>query len=270
MGHGHDRGCGGELNTARAERAHVRALVGDRAQPHAQRLGAPWANVSALRAAFGAHAGLEPGHATTGPRRRGGTLRIRESVPARRDQPAAFAMRTAFWDGASRRICPGCSPGECSRMARLAEPNSAATFGWRPTVCGKARPRNRAGFFHIWPIGWAFCQRRREPRSALPPGPRTVAAGLWPPRGEKRALRNRERQRRPVAGLAPPSMPIAVPTPLTAADKALRRPQRGRRDRTAPDSPRATSARGGSARQRLRRARTQARWEVNIEARSWP
>ena len=56
------------------------------------------------------------------PRRRGGTLRIRESVPARRDQPAAFAMRTVFWDGASRRICPGCSLGERSRRARHAEP----------------------------------------------------------------------------------------------------------------------------------------------------
>jgi len=75
------------------------------------------------------------------PRRRGGTLRIRESVPARRDQPAAFAMRTVFWDGASRRICPGCSLGERSRRARHAEPfhpTAHACVGGRRSPGGRA------------------------------------------------------------------------------------------------------------------------------------
>lgn len=78
------------------------------------------------------------GHATTGPRSRGGTLRIRESVPGPPDQPGAFARRTVSWDGANRRVSPGCSPGERSQTAPHAEP----LFSRRQQTArvGKQRP----------------------------------------------------------------------------------------------------------------------------------
>jgi len=123
VGHGHDCGCGGELNMARAERAHVRALVGDRANAHAQRLGAPWANVGALNGAFGGPCWTRTGYATIATLARAGTLRICESVPERHAQAAGFAMRTAAQVSAKVRICPAHAYRERSQAAPNTEPS---------------------------------------------------------------------------------------------------------------------------------------------------
>ena len=166
---------------ARAERAHVRALVGDRAQPHAQRLGAPWANVSALRAAFGAHAGLEPGHATTGPagvaghcesanlsqrvainllhsqcERRSGTVRVGESVPVAHPESVREWLPMRSQSG-------GVAPG---RATRHTEPRAARASR-----------------------GCAFLAERRGD-ARLGGGPRGV---LWCARGERGRRRRRGR-----------------------------------------------------------------------------
>ena len=127
------------------------------------------------------------GHAKSGPRSRGGTLRVCGSVPAPGAQPAGFAMRTVFRDAANPRICPGWSPGERSQRARLAEPflsrrqhrtrrrassmsaardsSSALTpvpWGDRPRGRSAPRPRSRRAAFEL---GERHQPVEREPSS---------------------------------------------------------------------------------------------------------
>lgn len=86
------------------------------------------------------------GYATIAARTCAGTLRICERVPARGVQPAGFAMRTGFWDGANRRICPDCSPENVRKVLRLRSHSRRSTNRWAATSSQRPRVITRGAF----------------------------------------------------------------------------------------------------------------------------